>query len=86
MFVEVKNTIAIDSIPIIIVVDDDMGMEPLVELAMGIPDIVLVGEPDADMVILMPLMLEPLIGIMLLSMTVISLLKEKGLRTGEAQI
>jgi hypothetical protein len=50
VLVEVKNVIAIESIPIIVVLadDDDMGMELSVELAMDIPE-VLDGEPDMDM-------------------------------------
>ncbi len=65
---EVKKTIAIESIPIIMLEDDDdMGMELPVELAMAIPDIVAVVVSDPDMVVLMPLMLEPVIDIMLLS-------------------
>ena len=67
---EVKNTIAIEFIPIIMLEDVDMGMELPVELAIGIPDIVVVGELDIDMAILMPLMLEPVIDMMLLSRVV----------------
>lgn len=49
--VEVKKVIAIESIPIIVMLDDeDMGMEPAVELAMDIADIVLVADPDPDIV------------------------------------
>lgn len=89
---EVKNTMAIESIPIIIVEDDAMGMEVLVELAMDIPDIAVVGEPDTDVVILMPLMplmplmLAPVIGIILLSMAVVSLSKKSYEITETAQI
>lgn len=44
---------AIESIPIIPMLDDeDMGMELSVEVAMGIPDMVLVG--DSDIGIVMP--------------------------------
>ncbi len=49
VLVEVKKVMAIESIPIIIVlVDDDMAMEVVVELAMDISDMVLVGDPDID--------------------------------------
>ncbi|KAL9105994.1 MAG: hypothetical protein Q9227_008902 [Pyrenula ochraceoflavens] len=58
---------AIESIPIIILEDDDMGMELPLVLAIDIPDMVVVGEADVDMDISMPLMLEPDIDIMLLS-------------------
>ena len=51
---EVKNTMAIESIPIMLE-DDDIGMELSVELLIDIPDMVAVGEADIDM--LMPLML-----------------------------
>ncbi|KAK5412241.1 hypothetical protein LTR06_005211 [Exophiala xenobiotica] len=61
--VEMKKTMAMDSIPMSVLDDDDIGME----LAIDIPDVVEVGEADVDMVILMPLM--PLIDNMLLSMT-----------------
>lgn len=63
VLVEVKNTMAMDSIPMSMVEDDAIGMELLVELAIDMPDIVEVGEVDVDMVILMPL-----IDIMLMSM------------------
>lgn len=50
MLVEVKNVMAIESIPIML--DDDvMGMELSVELAMDIPDMVLVEELAMDIVI-----------------------------------
>lgn len=49
MLVEVKKAIAIESI-VIIVVLDDMGMELSVELAMDIPAMVLVGVPVMDVV------------------------------------
>jgi hypothetical protein len=58
--VEVKNVMAMVSIPIMLVVDDDMSTE-LVELAMDIPDIVLVGELAMDIV--MPDIDMPLISI-----------------------
>ncbi|KAK5267512.1 hypothetical protein LTR96_007545 [Exophiala xenobiotica] len=61
--VEMKKTMAMDSIPMSVLDDDDIFME----LAIDIPDVVEVGEADVDMVILMPLM--PLIDNMLLSMT-----------------
>ena len=48
MLVEVKKVIAIESIPIIVVSDDDT--ELAVELAMDIPDMVLVAESDMDIV------------------------------------
>ena len=41
VLVEVKNTMAMDSMPIIVVMSDedvDMGIEPAVEVAMDIPD------------------------------------------------
>ncbi|KIW59049.1 hypothetical protein PV05_03530 [Exophiala xenobiotica] len=66
VLVEAKNTMAMDSIPMSMVVDDAIGMELLMELAVDIPDIVEVGEADVDIVILMLLM--PFIDIMLLSM------------------
>lgn len=51
MLVEVKNVIAIESIPIIVMPDDeDVGMVLAVELAMDIADMVLVGDPDIDIV------------------------------------
>ncbi|KAF2095959.1 hypothetical protein NA57DRAFT_59022 [Rhizodiscina lignyota] len=51
VLVEVKNVIVIESIPIIIILDDeDMGMELPVELAMDIPDMVFVGDVDIDIV------------------------------------
>jgi hypothetical protein len=45
VLVEVKNAMAIESI---IIISDGIGMEPSVELAMGIPDIVLEGGIDID--------------------------------------
>ena len=57
--VEVKKTIAIESMPIIIPEDiEDMGIELVVELAIAIPDIVAVGGTDIDMVMAIPSMLE----------------------------
>jgi hypothetical protein len=51
VFVEVKNVMAIEAIPIIIMSDDDdMSVELAVELAMDIAEMVLVGDPDADIV------------------------------------
>lgn len=42
---------AIEAIPIIIMSDDDdMSVELAVELAMDIAEMVLVGDPDADIV------------------------------------
>ena len=42
---------AIEAIPIIVMLDDDdMSMELAVELAMDIAEMVLVGDPDADIV------------------------------------
>jgi hypothetical protein len=58
--VEVKNVMVMESIPIMVVPEDGMSME-LVELAMDIPDIVLVGEPDVDMAI-------PDMGMLLMSL------------------
>ena len=46
MVEEVKNAIAMESIPII--VSDDVDIEELVELAIDMPDIVLVGDIDMD--------------------------------------
>jgi len=43
---EVKNAIAMESIPII--VSDKVDIEELVELAIDMPDIVLVGDIDMD--------------------------------------
>jgi hypothetical protein len=50
--VEVKNVIAMESIPIILELDDDMSMA-LVALGIDIPAIALVGELDMDMDILL---------------------------------
>lgn len=51
--VEVKKTMVIESIPIISVPDeDDIGMEPAVEVAMGIVIIVFVAKPGIDIDIL----------------------------------
>jgi hypothetical protein len=51
VFIEVKNVMAIEAIPIIVMLDDDdMSMELAVELAMDIAEMVLVGDPDADIV------------------------------------
>lgn len=47
---DVKKTIAIFSMPI--TMPEDMGIEASVELDIDIPDIVLVGEPDIDIVML----------------------------------
>lgn len=44
MLEEIKNVIAIESIPII--VSDDIDIEELVELAIDMPDVVLVGDID----------------------------------------
>lgn len=60
---EVKNTIAIESIPISMLEDDDMGIELPVEVAIDIPDIVEVGESDTEIVILMPLILLSMIEV-----------------------
>jgi hypothetical protein len=49
VFVEVKNVMAIESIPIIGMSDDD-DIELSVELAIDIADMVLVGDPDTDIV------------------------------------
>lgn len=50
VFAAVKNTMAIESIPIIVLLDDDMPLIELsVEVAIDIPDMVAVG--DADMLI-----------------------------------
>ena len=68
---EVKNTIAIESIPIIMPEPDDVDMELPVSLAIDIADVVVVGEPDPDMAIPIPLILEPGIDIVLLSMLVV---------------
>jgi len=43
---EVKNVIAIESMPIIVL--ENIGMEELVELAIAMPDIVLLGAIDID--------------------------------------
>lgn len=59
VLVEVKNTIAIESIPFIVSDPDDIGIELLSELDIDILDIVLVGELDVDVV--MPISLMPLI-------------------------
>ena len=57
--VEVKNTIAIESMPIIMSEDiEDIGIELAVELDIAIPDIVAVGDVDVDVDIAIPLMLE----------------------------
>jgi hypothetical protein len=51
VLVEVKNVMAIEFISIIVVSDDDdMSMELAVELAVDIVDVVLVGDPDIDIV------------------------------------
>lgn len=71
MLIEVKNTIAIESIPIIVLDVDDMGIELLPELVIDIPDIVFVGELDIDIVMLISPM-----PLMLLSMTVSSVSEE----------
>jgi hypothetical protein len=49
VLVEVKNVIAIESIDIIVIPDDDIDMELSVELGMDIADVV-VGDPDIDIV------------------------------------
>jgi hypothetical protein len=49
VFVEVKNVMAIESIPIIVMSDDD-DIELSVELAIDIADMVLVGDPGPDIV------------------------------------
>lgn len=52
-----KNTIAIESIPIIMLLPDAVGIELAVDEAMSIPDIVLVGDIDIAIVVLISLML-----------------------------
>ena len=47
MPVEVKKVMDIESIPVIVMPDDE-DMELAVELAMDIADMVLVGDPDID--------------------------------------
>jgi hypothetical protein len=47
VLVEVKNVMAMDSIPIIVELDDD---DTGVELAIDIPDMALVGVADIDIV------------------------------------
>jgi hypothetical protein len=49
VFVEVKKVMAIESIPIIVMSDDD-DIELLVELAIDVADMVLVEDPDTDIV------------------------------------
>lgn len=50
--VEVKKVMAIESIPIISMLDeDDIGMEPAVEGAIGIAGIVSVADPAIDIVV-----------------------------------
>jgi hypothetical protein len=44
---EMKNVIAMESMPIIVL--ESIDMEELVELAIAMPDIVLVGDIDIDM-------------------------------------
>ncbi|PQE06942.1 hypothetical protein CJF32_00009202 [Rutstroemia sp. NJR-2017a WRK4] len=50
VLVEVKNVIAIVSIDINVVADEDIDKELSVELAMDIADVVVVGDPDVDIV------------------------------------
>ena len=47
VWIEVKNTIAIELIPIN-GVEEDMSMAPPVELLIDVPDIVGLGAPDMD--------------------------------------
>lgn len=59
MLEEVKNTMAIESIPIM--EDDDMGIELPVELAIDIPLMVEVGDPVVDMVMDMVVLISMLL-------------------------
>ena len=69
---DVKKTIAIESIPIIMPEEDDDGvMELPISLAIDIPDVVVAGGPDTDMVMLISPMLEIDIDILLLSRPVV---------------